>query len=83
MRINQRDLIVHELIGSVIEIVGSRNETLIGIKGRVVDETQNTLLVETKSGKKKIIKSQVVLVIKKNKVKGKCLVGRPEDRIKK
>lgn len=73
----------HELIGLFVEVVEAKNKALIGIKGKVVDETRNMLMVDNK----KLIKDEVVLEVQyhdqKIKVDGKKLVGRPEDRIKK
>jgi ribonuclease P protein subunit POP4 len=46
-------------IGKLIEIIDSKNKTLIGIKGKVIDETKNTLTIQTKSRIIKIIKTQV------------------------
>jgi len=76
-----------ELIGLPIEVIESKNKSLVGIKGKIVDETRNMLILETSKGIRKIIKSEVKMRIKLNKEKlevdGKLLVGRPEDRIKK
>ncbi|MBS3134358.1 ribonuclease P protein subunit [Candidatus Woesearchaeota archaeon] len=49
-----------ELIGSVIEVIKSRNPALIGIKGKVIDETKNMIVIEDKNERvKKLIRSQV------------------------
>jgi ribonuclease P protein subunit POP4 len=71
-----------ELIGSHIEVVSSKNPTLIGIKGKVIDETKNTLTIKNKKIKK-ILKSHVTLKINNTIIQGKSLIGRPEDRLKK
>ena len=47
------------MIGSNIEITKSKNTSLIGLKGKVIDETKNRITIETKKGVKKIIKSQI------------------------
>ncbi|MBL7147386.1 MAG: ribonuclease P protein subunit [Nanoarchaeota archaeon] len=47
------------MIGSPIEITESKNKSLIGLKGNVIDETKNTLTINTKKGIKKAIKSQI------------------------
>ena len=76
----------HELIGSNIKIIGSKNQSLIGIKGKIIDETKNMLVVQGKT-KKNIIKNQVKMEIKFNNerviIDGRVLVGRPVDRLKK
>ncbi|GAG38101.1 unnamed protein product, partial [marine sediment metagenome] len=73
-----------ELIGSFVEVISSDNEDLVGLKGKVVDETYN--MVELENGKR-IVKDQVILRVANNKgnfiLDGKLLKGRSEDRIKK
>jgi ribonuclease P protein subunit POP4 len=44
-RITPRDLPRHELAGLQVEVVDSPNADLVGVRGAVVDETTNTLLV--------------------------------------
>ena len=84
---NPKELIRHELIGLDAEIVKSKNPTLIGFKGKIVDETQSTLTIKQKDKMKKIIKNQAIFNFKVGEkivqVDGKFLVGRPEDRLKK
>lgn len=79
-----KDIPRHELIGITIEVVDAQNKSLIGIKGRVVEETKNMLVLDNG---KKMIKDQVRLKMKINnkniEIDGRILVGRPEDRIKK
>jgi len=86
--INERNLVRHELIGLEVEVKKSTNKSQIGIKGRVVDETYNMLVIETNKGEKMVEKKGCVFVFKlpngkKVEVEGWVLVGRPEDRIKK
>jgi ribonuclease P protein subunit POP4 len=47
------------LIGRRIKIVESPNRQLVGISGKVVDETKNTLILRTKNGDKRLIKKQI------------------------
>lgn len=68
-----------ELIGLNAEIVESTNKTLVGVKGKIIDETKNLLVI----GDKKIPKSQVILKINEQTINGKMLIGRSEDRLKK
>jgi len=68
-----------ELIGSEAEVISSKNPTLVGTKGKIIDETRNTITIKNK----KILKSHVTLKIKNQTIEGKNLVGRPEDRLKK
>ena len=88
MRITPRNLLNHELIGLEAEVVDSPNKYLVGIKGIVLDETRNTLLIGQPGGRKwRVLKHVVVLRLTlddgtKVRVDGRVLVGRPEDRLK-
>jgi len=44
--ISPQNLIYHELIGLMVEVVGSTNQYLAGINGKVVDETRSMLVIE-------------------------------------
>ncbi|MEM5875500.1 MAG: ribonuclease P protein component 1 [Candidatus Aenigmatarchaeota archaeon] len=88
MPINERNLVRHELIGLEVEVIESKNPYQIGIKGKVVDETYKTLVIETPKGEKRVAKNDCVFVFKipngkRVRVEGWVLVGKPEDRIKK
>jgi ribonuclease P protein subunit POP4 len=71
-----------ELIGLEATVVGSQNKANIGIKGKITDETRNTL----KIGGKTILKKDVTIEIetdgKKITIEGKKLTKSPEERIK-
>lgn len=82
------NLVRHELIGLKAKVVDSSNPKNVGIKGRIVDETRNILVIEKTDGKEvKLVKEENVFVFdlggERISVDGKILVGRPEDRIKK
>jgi len=48
------------LIGLSVEIESSKNKTLIGLKGKVIDESKNTFTIQTKQNEtKRVIKKQV------------------------
>ena len=88
MSITPQNLVRHELIGLKVKIENSTDTTQKKISGLVIDETYNTLKIETKKKEKVIPKSNAVFIFTlpnrvKVKVDGKLLVSRPEDRIKK
>ena len=89
MSIKPYNLVRHELIGLEVKVKKSTDPTLSNVTGLVIDETYNTLKIETKDGKKKIIPKRNCIFIfslpnrTKVEVDGKLIVGRPEDRIKK
>jgi len=85
--ISAKNLIRHELIGLPVEVVNGSNEFQVGIKGMVVNETKNLLVIETKKEVKKIQKKGSSFIFKipsgkRVKVDGKRIAARPEDRIK-
>ena len=88
MGIKPENLVRHELIGLECEIEKSTNKEIIGLKGKVIDETRNTITLETEKGVKNFIKDQCVFIFtmesgERVRIDGKLLVARPEDRIKK
>lgn len=76
-----------ELIGAMIEILQATNMRLQGKKGKVIDETKNTITIETEKGEKKILKSGIVIKVMEEKGKEKImgkdeLLKRPYERFK-
>jgi ribonuclease P protein subunit POP4 len=71
-----------EIIGCEIKVIDALNKSLVGIRGKAVDETKNTITVETTSGEKKILKEQAKFEINGIIIDGKSLAKRPEERIK-
>jgi len=90
VKISPSNLIFHEIIGLNVQIQDSSNKYNIGIDGRVVDETQNTVVIETDKGEKRIQKKGTKFVFqihynsipKKVQVEGNLLHSQPENRIK-
>ncbi len=87
--ITPENIVRHELIGLKVRIAGSSDKEIIGIEGRVIDETRNTLTIDTEDNDRDFVKDQCVFSFmlpdskKWVSVKGSILVARPEDRIKK
>jgi ribonuclease P protein subunit POP4 len=87
--ITPENLVRHELMGLTAMIRVSSNPQLKGVSGRVIDESRNTLILETPEGREvTIIKDQCTISFRlpsgeSVRVDGKLLVARPEDRIKK
>jgi len=83
-----RNIVNHELVGLSVEVLESLAESYVGMKGKVVDETYNMLVLETSEGEKKVLKSVSKFLFmlpngRKVVVNGSILVGRPEERLKK
>jgi len=88
MPITPENIVRHELIGLRVEVEKATNKCLIGIKGVVVDEMYNMLVIDTGKEEKKIQKKGTIFIFhlpngKRVEVDGGLLVSRPEDRIKK
>lgn len=78
----------HELIGLRVDVAGGSNPCLVGISGRVVDETRNTILIETLRGEKRVPKAETSLIFtlpsgQRVRVAGSVLISQPENRINK
>lgn len=73
----------HELIGLEVRVTGKSG--LSGLAGKVVDETRNLFLVESKAVIKKVPKkgNQFWFPKYETSLDGEKLLLRPEDRIKK
>lgn len=73
-----------ELIGKTIKAVHLRDEREIA--GKVIDETKHTLVMKTKQGRKRLVKTAYLFVFpygeKKVRIEGKHFNKKPEDRIK-
>jgi len=88
MPITPENLVRHELCGLEVKIAKSTDPTQKSLKGRVIDESYNTLKIETKEKEKVIPKANTIFIFTlpngvKVEVEGKILIARPEDRIKK
>ncbi len=86
--ITKRNLKKHELIGLKVEVVYSKNKTQRGIKGRVIDETEKTIRIESTDKERVVQKDGTVFRFRlprgyKVKIKGCEISFRPEDRIRK
>ena len=70
----------------MVEITKAANKNDKGQKGKIIDETKNTITIETKKGNKKIIKNTVTLKItNKNQetiIDAKTITKRSYERIK-
>ena len=50
---DNKNIVLNELIGLRVRVVRCIDKKQRGLEGRVVDETKNTLVVETEEGRKK------------------------------
>ena len=81
-------IVQYEFIGLEIKVVKSSNPAVVGITGRVDDETRNTLVILYNGEQKVVIKDTAVFEFVMPdgtvvEIDGKVIMGRPEDRLKK
>nr|WP_321497517.1 ribonuclease P protein component 1 [uncultured Methanolobus sp.] len=95
MEITPSNLVFHELIGLQVVITECTNPTLEAIRGKVVDETKNMLIIQTKDRtEKKVQKNGTTFVFqipthlsdmhaeRYVMVNGNLLLSQPENRTK-
>lgn len=78
----------HELIGLFAKVAESTDPGLVGLSGKIVDETKNTFLIESEGRQKRIAKGIASFVFSlpdgyQAKVVGSILISQPENRISK
>lgn len=84
--IDSNNFLRHEIIGLKADVLYSSNPLFVGIKGVVINETKNMLVLKVNSEKKQLPKKDVVFgFFLKNevfiRVDGKQLLERPADRV--
>jgi len=81
-------IVQHEFIGLETKVVKSSNPDLVGITGKVVDETRNTFTILHNNKEKVVVKEIAVFDFALPdgtivEMDGKVIMGRSEDRLKK
>ncbi len=75
----------HEFIGLHTEIIQSSNPQIIGLNGRIIDETKSMFTINTKNGTKSIAKAEnswkFSIENKDIVIDGSKIAKRPFDRI--
>lgn len=83
--IMSENISIHEMIGLKIEIVKSTNNQIIGITGKIIDETKSMFTIDTKKGLKQIPKTQntwkFILENNESLLTGNLLEKRSFDRL--
>ncbi|MEG3224039.1 MAG: ribonuclease P [Methanobacteriales archaeon Met13] len=87
--ITPQNIMRHELVGLIVQVAESSHQGFTGLEGKVVNETKNTLTLEDREGREKIIPKETATFHFKLpdgstvEIEGNIIVSRPEDRIKK
>ncbi len=82
------NVLAHELIGLEVKITGGVPRRNIGLSGKVVDETEHTIVIEDNLGnEKRIAKKGIIISLLLTggcvELKGSDIEYKPEERIKK
>ena len=85
--IDKGNILIHEFIGLEVEIAKSTCRNLVGKRGKVVNETKNTIEIKGKDGTKIITKRSSTFRFylpggESADVEGRLIEYNPEDRPK-
>ncbi len=87
MEYDNQNIVLNELIGLKARVLSSLDKKQRGVFGVVIDETKNTLLLETKEGQRSVIKKTSIFRFYAGKssflVDGREINFRPYERIEK
>ena len=82
--ITQQNVARHELVGLTARVVDSADPSLVGIEGRVVEETAHTLVVDAGEGEKTVPKPYTTFEFELPdatvRVEGDAIDARPAER---
>ena len=86
-QITPQNILRHELVGLQVKVSSAKNRNLRGLKGKIIDETRNTLTFVDKGRKLMIPKDVATFRFRLEDgtvvdVDGGRLVARPENRLK-
>lgn len=88
MPITPENIVQHELIGLECKVEKCADQKKAGISGKIIDETQKTLRLETGKGDFLVSKKECIFEIRLPggelaEIDGRVIFGRPEERTKK
>ena len=70
-----------EFIGLTLEVTDSKNSSLIGKKGKILDETKESFIIRTDK-EIRVLKRGSIFKINNKLINGDEISKRPEDRLK-
>lgn len=82
----EKQVMICPLIGLTARIVSSSSKELLGLDGKIIDETKNTIVIESNEKIRKIPKKgkifEVTFKDEKIKIKGDHILFKPEEKAK-
>ncbi|MGC8479232.1 MAG: ribonuclease P protein component 1 [Candidatus Micrarchaeia archaeon] len=87
MDYDNKNIVLNELIGLKVLVISCLDKKQKGIRGIVIDETKNTIIIKSGKDKKSLIKKNSMFRFYYGKqhfdVEGKEINFRPDERIEK
>jgi len=80
---NEKGIMKEEFIGMKVRIEKCTDPSLQGMEGRIIDETKNMMVIESRKGIKRVAKKIATFNIGGFIIDGRKISYRPEDRIRK
>ena len=84
--LNTESLPIHELIGLTTRVVESVDASKKGLFGKMVDETQRTIVIDMNNTEKKLPKNESTFAFDLDgeivEIEGRELAGNPIERLK-
>ena len=72
-----------EFIGEIVTISHHSDPSLCGVSGMIIDETRETVVIESDGSKKTVSKRPARFMFENGEIVGSKVAYRPQDRIKK
>ena len=72
-----------EFIGENVQISYHSDPSLCGVSGMIIDETRETIVIESEGVRKVVSKRPAKFMFEDGEVLGSKIAYRPQDRIKK
>lgn len=71
------------LVGQQLIVVSAKNSLLVGLQGKIIDETKTMLIIECGGIKKRLLKQGLIFALGSGgEYDGTTMKKRPEDRLK-
>ena len=81
----QKEFLLGELVGERVRIAFAADKGLVGLEGKIADETMNTLVLHTEKGLRRVPKNSCKFAFPDAgiEIEGAVLAHRPHERTKK
>ncbi len=80
-----KNIFPYELIGKTIEVIQSTNLSQVGMKGKIIDESKQTITIQKADGQDAVLLKNTItfkMSATGELISGKEIMKRPEERLK-